>query len=565
MVKKRDIHPSRLEVAIDNMGVKVALRLNGGNNNHNNISSPEGAKAPLADQDLQSVQNSGASTNKAVDKSRRNKGMEKSVLDDIMGDPDDFGDLGDLDAGSDSDGGRWEDTFKTAVEAADGSHAVLPLNSIDVKVAGKASPDGTPKENTSMVDSSLTDCKQEPDVFEEPGSSGHKGYEKQYQKGVQAEVKRLSNVPMNATSSDEGKLHATRYFIIKSLSHRNIEMSIEKGIWATQVMNEPILEEAFHNSEKVILIFSVNMSGYFQGYAQMMSPVGCKRANVWSESNSGTNPWGRTFNVKWLRLHNLPFQKTVHLKNPLNEYKPVKISRDCQELTQEIGEALCSLIDEGSELDAKQKRKMTARDASHSKRLHRDYASTMADGKCMVGVTSQLNWPLTPLVYPCAQYPPVIPLEPYNLPGGMVSSIVPSHLEEPKDSRSRSPLASEKSNDRHRDRERSLGTDAKKERERSSGTDGKKERERSLGIDGKKERSRSRGNSRHGGDALAEEDLLHMVPAGWMTNGAEVPFPADQYANYLANWYHNQNPMMASNMYYGAQQMINTYPAIRHP
>jgi len=79
---------------------------------------------------------------------------------------------------------------------------------------------------------------------------------------------------INGASSAEGRLHSTRYFIIKSLNHRNIQMSIEKGIWATQVMNEPILEEAFHNSERVVLIFSVNMSGYFQGYAQMMSPVG---------------------------------------------------------------------------------------------------------------------------------------------------------------------------------------------------------------------------------------------------------------------------------------------------
>jgi len=38
----------------------------------------------------------------------------------------------------------------------------------------------------------------------------------------------------------------TRYFVIKSLGHHNIRLSVEKGIWATQVMNEPILEEAFH-------------------------------------------------------------------------------------------------------------------------------------------------------------------------------------------------------------------------------------------------------------------------------------------------------------------------------
>jgi hypothetical protein len=62
----------------------------------------------------------------------------------------------------------------------------------------------------------------------------------------------------------------------------------------------------------------------------MTSPIGQRRANIWSEANEGANPWGGTFHVEWLRLYDLPFQKTVHLKNPLNAFKPVKISRDCQ-------------------------------------------------------------------------------------------------------------------------------------------------------------------------------------------------------------------------------------------
>ncbi|XP_057812098.1 uncharacterized protein LOC131026290 [Salvia miltiorrhiza] len=155
------------------------------------------------------------------------------------------------------------------------------------------------------------------------------------------------------TSSEMKKnnLNNTRYFVIKSLNHQNIQMSIKKGIWATQVMNEPILEEAFQNSGKVILIFSVNMSGFFQGYAQMMSSVGWRRDNIWSQGSGKNNPWGRSFKVKWLRLHDLPFQRTLHLKNPWNEFKPVKISRDCQELPGDIGAALCELLDEGDDMD----------------------------------------------------------------------------------------------------------------------------------------------------------------------------------------------------------------------
>lgn len=48
------------------------------------------------------------------------------------------------------------------------------------------------------------------------------------------------------TEAEMEKLYNTKYFIIKSLNHQNIHLSIEKGVWATQIMNEPILEEAFH-------------------------------------------------------------------------------------------------------------------------------------------------------------------------------------------------------------------------------------------------------------------------------------------------------------------------------
>ncbi|XP_020240937.1 uncharacterized protein LOC109819583 isoform X2 [Asparagus officinalis] len=204
------------------------------------------------------------------------------------------------------------------------------------------------KENASLVDSSLTECKHDLQNCDGPESSINKNNgdcncDKEEQVYPSCDVVRSSHMTNN-------KLY-TRYFVIKSLSHQNIQLSVEKGIWATQIMNEPILEEAFHNSDRVILIFSVNMSGFFQGYAQMMSSVSWKRDNVWSKSSGGSNPWGRSFKVKWLQLSDLPFQKTLHLKNPLNDYKPVKISRDCQELSADIGEALCELFD--GEVDTK--------------------------------------------------------------------------------------------------------------------------------------------------------------------------------------------------------------------
>ncbi|KAG6788404.1 hypothetical protein POTOM_004470 [Populus tomentosa] len=200
----------------------------------------------------------------------------------------------------------------------------------------------------------------------------------------------------NSSINKKGKLCNTRYFIIKSLNHHNIQLSIENGIWATQVRNEPILEEAFHNSGRVILIYSVNMSGFFQGYAQMISSVGWRHDNLWSEGSGKSNPWGRSFKVKWLRLNDLPFQKTLHLKNPLNDYKPVKISRDCQELPEDIGEALCELID--GERDTDGMVKSFPRDDPPMKRPCIDPSSYTGDGEYTVPPL-QMPWGRTPTPY----------------------------------------------------------------------------------------------------------------------------------------------------------------------
>jgi len=45
----------------------------------------------------------------------------------------------------------------------------------------------------------------------------------------------------------------------------------EQGIWATQEKNAEIFNEAFNTARDVILIFSVNKSGKFQGYVRTLS------------------------------------------------------------------------------------------------------------------------------------------------------------------------------------------------------------------------------------------------------------------------------------------------------
>jgi len=61
----------------------------------------------------------------------------------------------------------------------------------------------------------------------------------------------------------------TRFFIVKSFNMESIQTSIEHGVWSTSAGPTKKLTNAFKTSDHVILIFSVNESRSFQGFALM--------------------------------------------------------------------------------------------------------------------------------------------------------------------------------------------------------------------------------------------------------------------------------------------------------
>jgi hypothetical protein len=48
----------------------------------------------------------------------------------------------------------------------------------------------------------------------------------------------------------------------------DLDLSVEKGLWATQRHNEGVLDRAYRTAKDVYLIFGVNKSGEFYGYAR---------------------------------------------------------------------------------------------------------------------------------------------------------------------------------------------------------------------------------------------------------------------------------------------------------
>lgn len=136
------------------------------------------------------------------------------------------------------------------------------------------------------------------------------------------------------------------YFQIKSINHENVDISKSMGIWSTPIQNEIKLNAAFRDHRNVILIFSVQQSGAFQGFAKMTSE---------SQPNDRRMPWvlperfnvkslGGLFQVEWLCTKELAFTDTRDLCNPYNNNKPIKVARDGQQVEPSVGKKLCTLF-----------------------------------------------------------------------------------------------------------------------------------------------------------------------------------------------------------------------------
>jgi hypothetical protein len=83
--------------------------------------------------------------------------------------------------------------------------------------------------------------------------------------------------------------------------------------------------------KRVILIFSVQGSGHFQGYALLSgdkSDTRTEAADLCFEL-SGPN-LSPPLPIEWIKRANIPFQATRHLLNPYNENRRVQTSRDGQ-------------------------------------------------------------------------------------------------------------------------------------------------------------------------------------------------------------------------------------------
>lgn len=145
-----------------------------------------------------------------------------------------------------------------------------------------------------------------------------------------------------STDSVHNSDSPSRYFVIKAGSLKAIEASMSRGAWAFTANTERKLLRAFKEGKNVYVIFGLQGSGHFQGYARLIGdkPEVCDNYPELSGPNLNA-----PLPIEWIKRTNIPYPATRHLLNPYNENHKVQTSRDGQEIEPSVGEALCKLWD----------------------------------------------------------------------------------------------------------------------------------------------------------------------------------------------------------------------------
>ncbi|KAH3671468.1 hypothetical protein WICMUC_004600 [Wickerhamomyces mucosus] len=132
----------------------------------------------------------------------------------------------------------------------------------------------------------------------------------------------------------------SRFFIIKSFNEEDIKSSFLHRVWTSTELGNKRLNKAFKSknlNERIFLFFSVNGSGKFSGIAEMRSEIN-------SLSNTDCQPiwvdnakYKGSFEIQWIFIKDIRNSFFKSLKNSQNDYKPVTISRDTQEIPFDTG------------------------------------------------------------------------------------------------------------------------------------------------------------------------------------------------------------------------------------
>eukprot|EP00331_Platyophrya_macrostoma_P004386 CAMPEP_0176425438 /NCGR_PEP_ID=MMETSP0127-20121128/11387_1 /TAXON_ID=938130 /ORGANISM="Platyophrya macrostoma, Strain WH" /LENGTH=338 /DNA_ID=CAMNT_0017806595 /DNA_START=1 /DNA_END=1017 /DNA_ORIENTATION=- len=161
--------------------------------------------------------------------------------------------------------------------------------------------------------------------------------------GYSDEASRTSNSSVRA--SEYKNLENAKFFVIKSYSEEDVYKAIKNNLWCSTPAGNQKLNDAFiaaNGEYPILLLFSINGSGHFIGVCQMKSAVDFERNfEGWNQNHK----WRGSFEISWIYIKDVPNQELRHLKNEMNEGKPVPNSRDTQEVPNATGLSVLEIFE----------------------------------------------------------------------------------------------------------------------------------------------------------------------------------------------------------------------------
>lgn len=128
-----------------------------------------------------------------------------------------------------------------------------------------------------------------------------------------------------------------RYFLLRCAEDRVFANAVRTNSWPISLGIVDRLNEAYGSGGEIIFIFTVSMSGHFQGAARMAS----------SASDEGRNL--PTCKIEWLCRGDVPYTETEHLINPLSSPpQPVRAGKDGTEMDPKVAEELLGLLQQAA-------------------------------------------------------------------------------------------------------------------------------------------------------------------------------------------------------------------------
>lgn len=131
-----------------------------------------------------------------------------------------------------------------------------------------------------------------------------------------------------------------RYFLMRCAEARVVDRAHTTRLWPVAAGLVDRLNDAFASGEGVVLIFTVSLSGSYQGAARMVSTAGQAANTGWAACR-----------LEWIKRADVPYSEAEHLINPLSDPpQPVRAGKNGTEIAPGVAEELLGMLQKAASI-----------------------------------------------------------------------------------------------------------------------------------------------------------------------------------------------------------------------